>query len=29
MSKGEAAIATIILDETGEPTHNPYVRSEA
>ena len=29
MSKGEAAIATVILDESGEPTHNPYVRSEA
>ncbi|MFZ1410145.1 MAG: nicotinate phosphoribosyltransferase [Micropruina sp.] len=28
MSKGEPALETIILDETGQPTHNPYARSQ-
>ena len=29
MSKGEAAIPTLMLDESGVATENPYARSEA
>ncbi len=29
MSKGEAAIPTLMLDADGQVTHNPYARSEA
>ena len=29
MSKGEAAIPTLMLDADGQVTHNPYARAES